>query len=110
MTSYYWDEALPELVPELDWSSITPEQWEKISEALDEHVSTASEFDAPTPSSRDIAEMNYRPEREAMRDEIARLEEQVLAYRKSVADRRGVPLRTVGLDNSGRVTFGEVFR
>ena len=106
---YYWDEALPMIVGEIDWSGITSDQWAAIGGALDDHVSTAQEFLPPVPSSRDIQAMNDSPVIAALKAEVDRLQSEVDTYRSSVATRRGVPLHDVQLEN-GSVVYGRSFR
>ncbi|TIH26026.1 hypothetical protein [Subtercola vilae] len=86
---YFWDEALPEIVEQIDWSAITTDQWAVISNALNEHISNARDFMPPTPTSRDLYEMDEKPKRAALESEIERLRAENEAYRNSVMQRRG---------------------
>jgi hypothetical protein len=77
---YLWDEAIPDIfedvLPELPklLAGLSSEQWSEISDALNEHVSNARDFMAPTPSAADLREMNDRPIITALRADVARLE------------------------------------
>lgn len=103
---YFWDEALPEVISEVDWSVVT--DWGAVSAALDEHVSTAHEFLPPTPSGESIYALNHERETEGLRAEAVRLTAEVDAYRASVARRHNVPLDDVYLDH-GEVIYGKAF-
>jgi hypothetical protein len=77
---YTWDEAIPDAIeehaPEAAKAlvALTAEQWADISDTLNEHVSNARDFMAPTPSPADLREMNDSPTITRLRDEVARLE------------------------------------
>ena len=102
MSGYYWDEALPDLIEEIDWSVISREQWEKIGKALDQHVDTAREFMPPVPSGRDLFEMNERPRREADAERIASLERQLRAYNDDIIRVKGGAYTSI---DNGRVVI-----
>jgi hypothetical protein len=89
MTYYLWDEALPEIIEELDWSSITGEQWKAISDALDEHVSNSQDFMPPTPSAAELDDLRASPAIDALRHQVKAAEAEVEAFRNSVKRRRG---------------------
>lgn len=104
MTSpYLWDEALPDMFPEIDWSPIV--DWDEVSDALDGHVDASRDFMPPTPSGSEIYAINHGHEVDHLKAEVARLEREVETYRSSVARRRGVPLTNVRIDN-GLVMYG----
>lgn len=88
MSHYMWDEVLPEVVDEIDWSSVTSEQWRAISDALDEHVSNSHDFMPPTPSTRDMQELNDLPKIQSLQRQLRAAEEEIDAYRNSVKRRR----------------------
>jgi hypothetical protein len=81
---YYWSEALPDLIEEVDWSGVTSEQWEAISGGLNEHVSNARDFSAPTPSVSDLQESRDRPVIAALEAEVARLTAQIDIFEKDI--------------------------
>jgi pantothenate kinase type III len=99
---YFWDEALPEMIEQFDWSGVSPEQWDTISNALNEHVSNSREFMAPVPSSQDIFEMNERPRRSADAERIADLEAAVAAYGRDIIRVKGGSYTTI---ENGRVAI-----
>jgi len=86
---YIWDEALPEIVEAVDFSSVTVEQWDAISDALNEHVSNSRDFMPPTPSGEEIYEMNHKGEVVNLKAEIRRLERELEIHVNSVKQRRG---------------------
>lgn len=86
---YIWDEALPEIIEEVNWSSVTSEQWDVIGDALNRHVSTSREFMPPTPSGEEIYEVNHRGEVGDLNARIRSLEAELEVHVKSVKARRG---------------------
>lgn len=105
---YVWDEALPELIEDVDFSRVTPEQWDAISDALNEHVSASREYMAPVPSGREIAEMEFRPKRDAMQEEIDRLKFEVRAYDKHLT--HGSQFLYTTVDDHGYVEVRQMRR
>lgn len=83
---YYWRESLDAAFDAINHElpDLTSQEWDEVSEALDESVALASDFSAPVPSQRELDEMNFRPEREAYQQRIAELERQVTAYDREI--------------------------
>ena len=102
MSGYYWDEALPEIIEDIDWSVISREQWEEIGKALDEHVNTSRDFMPPVPSSWDLFEMNERHRRDAEAERIASLERQLRAYNDDIIRVKGGAYTSI---DNGRVVI-----
>lgn len=59
---HIWDETLPDIFPQLDWTTVTDEQWKAASSDIDEHISLSREFSAPTPSGEEMFAINHRHE------------------------------------------------
>lgn len=54
-SNYSWDEVLPDVIEEVDWTQFTEEQMNKICEALDTHVDMSQEIYSYTvPSNEDM--------------------------------------------------------
>lgn len=86
---YYWDEALPDIIPEVEWSSVSPSRWDIISDHLNENVSNSRDFMAPVPSSRAIQEMNDAPEISRLKSELAKAQDDIAVFVNSVKRRLG---------------------
>lgn len=94
---YLWDEALPELIPEVAdiLNGFTHERWGEVCEAINEHISLTHEFRAPVPSQQDLFEMNEKPRREADAARIRKLEEEVKVYEKDILRVHGGQYTTI---------------
>lgn len=100
MSEYLWQEVLPELIEELDWSGITEDQWSAISEALDSHVSITHEHGSyGHPTTQDMQEMAVRDAVEPLKHELAMAEEMLSIHNNSVKTRRGATAVWVDVPN-----------
>ncbi|WP_120338114.1 hypothetical protein [Cryobacterium soli] len=86
---YIWDEVLPEVIEEVDWSGITSEQWDEIGDQLNRHIANSHEYMPPTPSGEEIYAMNHRGEVGELKAQILRLEQELEVHVNSVKARRG---------------------
>lgn len=104
---YLWDEALPEILDDILpganlLDGLTSGQWDELSEALNQHVSNARDFMAPTPSSRDLEEMHDRPVIAGLKQQVADLERRLDIYHDDIKRRHG------GQSNHADLSTGHV--
>lgn len=67
--SYDWEEVLPELIEEVDWTQFSSEQMTDICEALDTHVNMTHEIDSYThPSQEDLVQSRWYQEKKSLTD------------------------------------------
>lgn len=68
-TSYDWEEVLPELIEEVDWSQFSSKQMTDICEALDTHVNMTHEIVSYThPSQEDLVQSRWYQEKQSLTD------------------------------------------
>jgi hypothetical protein len=109
----YWVEALQnalEGVGKLD--ALTREEFDKAATELSawrESYGMAFGHDCiPDPDGPSAVERALREQQQRHERELAAKDEEITAYRRSVALRRGVPIEDVYVDRSGSVIYGKV--
>lgn len=64
---YDWEEVLPEIIEEVDWTQFSDKQITNICEALDTHVNMTHEIDSYThPSQEDLNQSRWYQEKQSL--------------------------------------------
>jgi hypothetical protein len=107
----YWRETIEYALEEAGFEgSMTTEQLNAVADAVRISHENYGMFDGSDAIRAPAIPRECQNQIDSLKREIARLEGEILCYRKSVAERRRVDVSDVHLDQYGTVIYGRTLR